>query len=171
MFLGTLNCRSNESEPLLVAVKTLKSNNDDDDDEKAEKNFFAELEIVTQLRHENIVCLLAKWLTDAPRCMIFEFMCYGDLNQVLRSADIGDEQCLYAIDVDEETEAERKHVVTVADLISAVSQVCCGLRYLASRRFVHRDLATRNCLVGKELSVKISDFGLTRDIYSRDYYR
>uniref|UniRef100_A0A8C4TC02 receptor protein-tyrosine kinase n=1 Tax=Erpetoichthys calabaricus TaxID=27687 RepID=A0A8C4TC02_ERPCA len=43
--------------------------------------------------------------------------------------------------------------------------------YLASQHFVHRDLATRNCLVGNNLLVKIGDFGMSRDIYSTDYYR
>lgn len=46
-----------------------------------------------------------------------------------------------------------------------------GMSYLAVRHFVHRDLATRNCLVGEKLIVKIGDFGMSRDIYSTDYYK
>ena len=49
--------------------------------------------------------------------------------------------------------------------------VFVGMEYLCSQHFVHRDLATRNCLVGDNLIVKISDFGLSRDVYSSDYYR
>ena len=45
------------------------------------------------------------------------------------------------------------------------------MRYLAGQHFVHRDLATRNCLVGENLTVKISDFGMSRDIYTCDYYK
>ncbi|KAH6919694.1 hypothetical protein HPB50_029318 [Hyalomma asiaticum] len=45
------------------------------------------------------------------------------------------------------------------------------MEYLASQHFVHRDLATRNCLVGDMLVVKIGDFGMSRDVYSTDYYR
>lgn len=35
---------------------------------------------------------------------------------------------------------------------------------------VHRDLATRNVLVGEDYVMKIADFGLARDIYETDEY-
>ena len=50
-------------------------------------------------------------------------------------------------------------------------QIANGMVYLTSQHFVHRDLATRNCLVGTDLLVKISDFGMSRDVYTCDYYR
>jgi len=39
-------------------------------------------------------------------------------------------------------------------------------------QIVHRDLAARNVLVADDLTLKISDFGLTRRLTaSSDYYR
>lgn len=37
------------------------------------------------------------------------------------------------------------------------------MRYLESKNCIHRDLAARNCLVDFEHSVKISDFGMSRE--------
>lgn len=51
------------------------------------------------------------------------------------------------------------------------SQIAEGMKYLSSQHFVHRDLAARNCLVSGAGMVKISDFGLSRDVYTCDYYK
>lgn len=51
------------------------------------------------------------------------------------------------------------------------ADIASGMSFLSSMTIVHRDLAARNCLVGDALVVKIGDFGLTRKVYSKEYYR
>lgn len=36
---------------------------------------------------------------------------------------------------------------------------------------VYRDFVIRNCLVGINYIIKILDFGMSRSLYSADYYR
>ena len=46
-----------------------------------------------------------------------------------------------------------------------------GLEYLSKHNFVHRDIAARNVLVSSERRCKISDFGLSRETFDKEYYR
>lgn len=60
------------------------------------------------------------------------------------------------------------------DLITCAHDVAEGCKYMEDARFIHRDIAARNCLLttkGPGRIVKIADFGMARDIYRSDYYK
>jgi receptor tyrosine kinase-like orphan receptor 1 len=56
--------------PLLVAIKALKENATP----KTQADFRREVELMTDLRHPNIVCLLGVVMKGEPLCMLFEYM-------------------------------------------------------------------------------------------------
>ena len=119
---------------------------------------------MSKLDHPRIVKLLGVCSVTEPYCMIFEYMDLGSLNSYLRSA-IG-----LGPDCDEALNKETCFL-QLSDLLSILEQIAEGMKYLSNQNLVHRDLATRNCLVATGLVIKISDFGLSRDVNSTDYYR
>ena len=65
-----------------MAVKTLKKGSSSE----AKKEFDQEACLMNFLNDPNIVRLLAVSSEEEPYCMIFEFMCNGDLSEYLRNS-------------------------------------------------------------------------------------
>ncbi|XP_075440524.1 epithelial discoidin domain-containing receptor 1-like [Ascaphus truei] len=145
---------------LLVAVKLLRS----DANKNARSDFLKELKILSRLSDPHIIRLLGGCLDEDPLCMITEYMENGDLNQFLSGHRLGEEG--------EGVEGGLSlPCISYPSLLHVAVQIGSGMRYLSSLNFVHRDLASRNCLVGDNLTIKIADFGMSRNLYAGDYYR
>ncbi|EPY88677.1 insulin receptor-related receptor [Camelus ferus] len=108
---------------------------------------------------EASVRLLGVVSQGQPTLVIMELMTRGDLKSHLRSL---------------RPEAENNPGLprpALGDMIQMAGEIADGMAYLAANKFVHRDLAARNCMVSQDFTVKIGDFGMTRDVYETDYYR
>ncbi|GIY47959.1 discoidin domain-containing receptor 2 [Caerostris darwini] len=142
----------------LVAVKSVGPG----ESTSTREDFFNEVRVLSRLRDPNIVCVLGVCTQgEGPLCMVVEYMEKGDLHQHLRKRA-----------PPEETGAPpAKKTLSYGCLIYMATQIASGMKYLESLNFVHRDLATRNCLVGRHHLIKIGDFGMSRGLYGADYYR
>ncbi|KAG8142062.1 hypothetical protein E2320_006693 [Naja naja] len=155
-FLGRASPESS-SRAILVAVKMLRA----DVTKTARNDFLKEIKIMSRLNDPNIIRLLGVCVKDDPLCMITEYMENGDLHQFL----------LQRQSRSTFTRSSNIPCVSNLHLLLMATQIASGMKYLASLNFVHRDLATRNCLVGNNYTIKIADFGMSRNLYSGDYYR
>ncbi|KAK0395875.1 hypothetical protein QR680_001470 [Steinernema hermaphroditum] len=139
-----------------VAVKSLRENATPEE----VRNFEEELRTVAAFEHSNIVRLLGVTYRNGHfLCAVYEYMVHGDLHDFLR---------LRAPQHDQKHEQERMWA-DFEDFLRIAIQIAAGMEYLAGMNFVHRDLATRNCLVGEKRVIKISDFGPMRNMYEKDY--
>lgn len=129
---------------------------------KLQQEFQKEAESLTDFHHPNLACLIGVCSREEPLCLLFEYCFRVDLREYLirqspRSEMIGDE-------------SRNNDSLDLSDMLHVCKQIASGMDYLASHHYVHKDLAARNCLVGDNLSIKICDFGMWRDLYTSDYY-
>ena len=143
------------SKSTLVAVKKLKS----DAPSTTKEAFQKEVNFMSRLTDRNVIRILGVCYEDTPFIMM-EYMEKGDLNKYLQK-----------FKVHSTTDSEPQGLITTSTLVHIATQIASAMKYLASHNFVHRDLATRNCLVGPNYLVKVSDFGMSRSLYESHYYR
>jgi serine/threonine protein kinase len=111
----------------------------------ATEEFYAEIELMKKLRHPHLVTILGVCSADAapgrPPLLILEHLEGGGLDDWL---------------------PENGSMLGCLELLSILHQVALGLTALGRAGIVHRDLAARNVLIDAQLTVKISDYGLSR---------
>lgn len=126
-----------------VAVKTVESPEREKNSGSTPANpLVLEAQMMTSLRHRNLVQLLGLVMEDGLVQIVTEYMAKGSLVDYLRSRG-------------------RLHV-TRKDQINFARDTCAGMAYLESRHVVHRDLAARNVLISDDGVAKVSDFGLAK---------
>ncbi len=128
----------------LVAAKVLHTSTDD-----SRTGLLQEAAVMAQFTHPRVVQLVGVITVGDPLMVVIEYCEHGSLSSYMTKTAL-DQQAKYSIALD-----------------------CAeGLAYLASKNFVHRDVAARNVLIDSERRAKISDFGLTRDTSSSssEYY-
>ncbi|XP_062414752.1 tyrosine-protein kinase JAK2a [Pungitius pungitius] len=116
------------------------------------RDFEREIEILKSLQHENIVKYKGVCYSAGRKNLrlIMEYLPFGSLRDYL---------------------LKHKERFDRNKLLQYASQICKGMDYLGTKRYIHRDLATRNILVESEMRVKIGDFGLTKVLpQDKEYY-
>ncbi|NP_001393713.1 proto-oncogene tyrosine-protein kinase receptor Ret isoform z precursor [Homo sapiens] len=151
-----------------VAVKMLKENASPSE----LRDLLSEFNVLKQVNHPHVIKLYGACSQDGPLLLIVEYAKYGSLRGFLRESRkvgpgyLGSGGSRNSSSLDHPDE----RALTMGDLISFAWQISQGMQYLAEMKLVHRDLAARNILVAEGRKMKISDFGLSRDVYEEDSY-
>ncbi|XP_025027948.1 tyrosine-protein kinase JAK3 [Python bivittatus] len=131
----------------LVAVKQLQQTSPEQ-----QQNFEHEIAILRSLTHDFIVACRGVAYSRGRNSLrlVMEYLPSGCLRGYLQ---------------------KNQERLDLRKLLLYAWQVCKGMDYLGSRRYIHRDLATRNILVENENRVKIGDFGLAKILpQGKEYY-
>ena len=149
-----------------VAIKTLKETVDANKDMRVA--FMREAAILAQFHHPNVLRLIGIVTTQQPWMMITELL-KTELRQLL--LQIRPAMLLLSSSPSPSASSSPDKLRIHTLLLNFSQQIAAGMEHLAEKKFIHRDLATRNVLVAKDLSVRVADFGMSREIDSdNDYY-
>ncbi|XP_072121156.1 tyrosine-protein kinase receptor TYRO3 isoform X2 [Mobula birostris] len=125
------------------------------------EEFLREAACMKEFDHPNIIKIIGVSLQSRPHrrlpvpMVLLPFMKHGDLHTYLVLSRLGDQPV----------------EIPFQKLLNFMIDIAKGMEYLSSKNFIHRDLAARNCMLDEDMHVCVADFGLSRKLYSGDYYR
>ncbi|KAG5667137.1 hypothetical protein PVAND_015134 [Polypedilum vanderplanki] len=158
VYEGLIKDFHRKGEDVRCAIKTVNESATD----KEQITFLNEASVMKQFDTHHVVRLLGVVSIGQPTLVVMELMASGDLKSYLRS---------HRPEYDTVSTEPPPQPPTLRRILQMAIEIADGMAYLSAKKFVHRDLAARNCMVAEDLTVKIGDFGMTRDIYETDYYR
>ncbi|KAG7586772.1 Protein kinase domain [Arabidopsis thaliana x Arabidopsis arenosa] len=112
-----------------------------------EKEFKAEVEVLSRAKHENLVALQGYCVHDSARILIYSFMENGSLDYWLHENPEGPAQLDWA---------KRLNIMRGASSgLAYMHQIC-------EPHIVHRDIKSSNILLDGNFKAYVADFGLSR---------
>jgi predicted Ser/Thr protein kinase len=116
-------------------------------DPTARADFFKEAELMLGLEpHPNVVRIYGvSVVSETSMCYIIMERLYGSFDKILFNPA---------------SHSQLKDT----DMIEFARGICSGMDHVSNHGIVHRDLASRNILMAKDGTPKISDFGLSRKV-------
>ncbi|EFJ19888.1 hypothetical protein SELMODRAFT_109804 [Selaginella moellendorffii] len=124
----------------VVAVKQLR-----DGSRQGEREFRAEVEIISRVHHRHLVSLVGYCIEDAQRLLVYDFVPNGTLEHHLHG--------------------EGRTVMDWPTRLKIASGSARGLAYLhedCHPRIIHRDIKSSNILLDNNFDAQVSDFGLAK---------
>ncbi len=124
----------------MAAVKVIS--NDFLQRENALKRFTREAEILEHLRHDNIVRYYARGKYQGTVYYAMEFVEGRNLDSLI----------------------EERGYLPWREVVELAIQLCHALQYAHDNQVIHRDLKPSNLMITKDNCIKLTDFGIAKDL-------
>ncbi|GMH25132.1 hypothetical protein Nepgr_026975 [Nepenthes gracilis] len=120
---------------------------------QGEKEFTSEMETIGKIKHRNLVPLLGYCKVGEERLLVYEYMKYGSLEDVLHDRKKDGIKLNWA--------ARRKIAIGAARGLAFLHHNCVP-------HIIHRDMKSSNVLLDGNLEARVSDFGMARLMSAMD---
>ncbi|KAI4317174.1 hypothetical protein L6164_025068 [Bauhinia variegata] len=120
---------------------------------QGDREFTAEMETIGKIKHRNLVPLLGYCKVGEERLLVYEYMKYGSLEDVLHDPKKAGIKLNWA--------ARRKIAIGAARGLAFLHHNCIP-------HIIHRDMKSSNVLLDENLEARVSDFGMARLMSAMD---
>ena len=126
-----------------VAIKVLHTQLASSDME----DFLREARTIARLRHPNIIRVLEFGLEDKMPFLVMDYAPNGTLRQ----------------------HHPKGSILSIATIVPYAKQIASALQYAHDEKLIHRDIKPENMLVGSQVEILLSDFGIAMTAESSRY--
>ncbi|CDY53185.1 BnaA06g40640D [Brassica napus] len=120
---------------------------------QGDREFMAEMETIGKIKHRNLVPLLGYCKVGEERLLVYEFMKYGSLEDVLHDPKKAGVKLTWSM--------RRKIAIGAARGLAFLHHTCIP-------HIIHRDMKSSNVLLDENLEARVSDFGMARLMSAMD---
>ncbi|PIN26881.1 Serine/threonine protein kinase [Handroanthus impetiginosus] len=120
---------------------------------QGDREFTAEMETIGKIKHRNLVPLLGYCKVGEERLLVYEYMKYGSLEDVLHDRK--------KLGIKLNWAARRKIAIGAARGLAFLHHSCIP-------HIIHRDMKSSNVLLDENLEARVSDFGMARLMSAMD---
>ncbi|XP_004345437.2 testis-specific protein kinase 1 [Capsaspora owczarzaki ATCC 30864] len=123
----------------VMVMKELKSY-----EKEAKLSFLKEVSLLKTLHHPNILEFIGVFVKEKKLHLITEYIEGGNLRKVIKNRGL--------------------FPLPWALRIQVMHDIALGMAFMHTKKVIHRDLKSKNCLVRKNFAIVVADFGLARSV-------
>ncbi|XP_061185069.1 tyrosine-protein kinase RYK-like [Saccostrea echinata] len=119
--------------------------------------FLTESCMMMGIIHQNIYPVIGACIESGqPPYVIYPYSSEGNLKKFLLKCRVSETGSHYSL--------------STQQLVYLAIQIVKAIQFLHRKKILHKDIATRNCVIDNDLQLKLTDNSLSRDLFPADYH-